>query len=254
MSVATHASYLAMRTMRESIRQPGIEVGNIFIPLFFFAVIIGSVGNIAGNTFGVENFVAFQVPIAVLQAVAGASSVSGIAMVTDIERGYFDKLLLTPTSRWSIIFGRMLADFVRGGLFTPFVLVVGLAVGSGLATGVVGGAMIVLIGALFGGGFSGVGIAIALRTGSAQAAQAGFLLFFPLLFLAPAFAPLSIYQPWLRFIAELNPVTYILRGMRVLMTAGWDWEQIGYMFAATGGFAAFTTLLAVLALRRRAGG
>ena len=108
-----------------------------------------------------------------------------------------------------------------------------------------------LVGAMFGGGFSGIGIAIALRTGSAQAAQAGFLLFFPLLFLAPAFAPLSIYDDWLRFIAELNPVTYILRGLRVLMLEGWQWEEIGYMFAATGGFALVSTSLAVWTLIRR---
>ena len=253
MTLVAHSWFLAARAVRESLRQPGVEVGNIFIPLFFFAVIIGSVSSVAKSAFGVENFIAFQVPIAVLQAVAGAASVSGIAMVTDIERGYFDKLLLTPTSRWSIITGRMLADFMRGAVFTLVVLAIGLGVGSGLATGVAGGAMIVLVGALFAGGFSGIGIAIALRTGSAQAAQAGFLLFFPLLFLAPAFAPLSIYDPWLRFIAELNPVTYILRGLRVLMLEGWDWEQIGYMFAAAGGFAMVTTTMAVFTLRRRAG-
>lgn len=253
MTLVAHSYYLAVRAVRESLRQPGVEFGNIFIPLFFFAVIIGSVSNVAKSAFGVDNFIAFQVPVAVLQAVAGAASVSGIAMVTDIERGYFDKLLLTPTSRWSIITGRMLADFIRGALFTLLVLAIGLGVGSGLATGVAGGAMIVLVGALFAGGFSGIGIAIALRTGSAQAAQAGFLLFFPLLFLAPAFAPLSIYDPWLRFIAELNPVTYILRGLRVLMLEGWDWEQIGYMFAAAGGFALVTSTMAVFTLRRRAG-
>jgi len=252
MTLLMHSYYLAFRTMRESVRQPGVEVGNIFIPLFFFAVILGSVSSVARSAFGVENFTAFQVPIAVLQAVAGAASVSGIAMVTDIERGYFDKLLLTPVSRWSIITGRILADFVRGALFTLLVLAIGLAVGSGLATGVGGGIVIVFVGALFGGGFSGIGIAIALRTGSAQAAQAGFLLFFPLLFLAPTFAPLDIYEPWLRFIAQLNPVTYILRGLRALMLEGWVWEDIGYMLAATGGFAAVTTTLAVVTLRRRA--
>jgi ABC-2 type transport system permease protein len=140
---------------------------------------------------------------------------------------------------------------MRGALFTLLVVAIGLVVGSGLATGVSGGAMIVLVGALFGGGFSGIGISIALRTGSAQAAQAGFLLFFPLLFLAPAFAPLSIYSDWLRTIAELNPVTYILRGLRELMLSGWDWEQIGYMLAAVGGFTLVTTSTAVWALARR---
>ena len=48
-------------------------------------------------------------------------------------------------------------------------------------------------------------------------------------------------------------MTYILRGLRVLMLEGWDWEQIGYMFAAAGGFALVTSTMAVFTLRRRAG-
>ena len=48
---------------------------------------------------------------------------------------------------------------------------------------------------------------IALRTGSSQAAQAGFLLFFPLLFLSPAFAPKEIFSGWLEFLATINPVS-----------------------------------------------
>ena len=94
--VMTHARFLAARTIRESLRQPGVEVTNIFIPLFFLAVSTAAIGQVAGRAFGVDNYLGFQLPVAVLQAVAGSSSASGIAMVTDMERGYFDKLLLTP--------------------------------------------------------------------------------------------------------------------------------------------------------------
>ena len=74
----------------------------------------------------------------------------------------------------------------------------------------------------FGLAYSGIGMALALKTGSAQAAQLGFLIFFPLLFLSPAFAPKEFFAPWLEFLATINPVTYIVEGMRDLVLDGWD--------------------------------
>jgi ABC-2 type transport system permease protein len=104
---------------------------------------------------------------------------------------------------------------------------------------------------LFGLAYSGIGLAIALRTGSAQAAQTGFLIFFPLLFLSPAFAPKEFFADWLQFLATINPVTYILEGMRDLVLEGWDWSSLAAAFAAIGGLGAFTITLVLLALRSR---
>src|SRR5207248_6726046 len=92
----TNTYYLMIRALRESSRQPAIEVGNIFIPMFFFAITVGAIGEVAGRAFGVTNYVGFQMPVAILQGVAGSAGNAGIGTVTDIERGYFDKLLLTP--------------------------------------------------------------------------------------------------------------------------------------------------------------
>jgi ABC-2 type transport system permease protein len=94
-------------------------------------------------------------------------------------------------------------------------------------------------------------MAIALRTGSAQAAQAGFLIFFPLLFLSPAFAPKEFFAPWLEFLATINPVTYILQGMRHLILEGWSVESLAGALASILGLGAFTMSLALLALRSR---
>ena len=270
--VLIDARYLAMRAIRESLRQPGVEVTNIFIPLFFLAVSTGAIANFSERGFGVENYLAFQLPVAVLQAVAGSSAASGIAIVLDMERGYFDKLLLTPASRWSLIIGRVWADAVRAIFFATIMLVAALAAGSGMASGIPGAILILVIAGLFGGAYSGIGIFIAMRTGNAQAAQAGFLLFFPLLFMAPAFAPLAVFDDWLRIIATINPVTYIMEGMRGLVMEGYGWPvteggqmvfgpdgrpltkdppALHWAFVSLAGFSAVTMTLAVLALRAR---
>ena len=90
MDTARNTYYLMVRGLREAVRQPAIELTNIFIPMFFFAVTVGAIGNVAGRAFGVTNFLGFQMPVAILQAVAGTAGSAGLATVTDIERGYFD--------------------------------------------------------------------------------------------------------------------------------------------------------------------
>jgi ABC-2 type transport system permease protein len=172
-------------------------------------------------------------------------------MVTDIERGYFDKLLLTPASRTSLVLSRLIADGVRISILTVLIVFAGLLVGSGMESGPLGVLMLMLIGGSFGIAYSGIGLAIALRTGSAQAAQLGFLLFFPLLFLSPAFAPKEVFSPWLETVATFNPVTYILQGMRSLVLDGWDFRKLGEAFLAVGALGTLTMTLVFLALRSR---
>jgi ABC-2 type transport system permease protein len=189
--------------------------------------------------------------VAILQAVAGAAGASGLGMVTDIERGYFDKLLVTPTPRLALVLGRLAADGVRVMILTGLIMIAGLIAGSGMESGVLGFAVILLMGGAFGLAYAGIGVAIALKTGSAQAAQTGFLIFFPLLFLSPAFAPKEVFAGWLEFLATINPVTYILQGMRDLVIDGWGAKSLAGAFASISGLAAFTMTLVMLSLRSR---
>lgn len=250
MRTLTDAFWLAARSLRESRRQPAIELTNIFIPMFFFAVTVGAIGNVSARAFGIDNYTAFQMPVAIMQAVAGGGT-AGLGTVTDIERGYFDKLLLTPTPRLSLVLGRLAADGVRVTVLTTLIMIAGLIAGSGMEAGVGGFIVVLLMAFTFGIAYSGIGLAIALRTGSVQAAQTGFLLFFPLLFLSPAFAPKEVFDGWLEFCATMNPVTYIIEGMRSLVLDGWETDKLVGAFASIAGFAVFTMLLVVGALRSR---
>ncbi len=249
--IAQDTFTLMRRSLRETIRQPGFELQNIFIPLFFFAVTTGAIGGVSAKAFGVDNYAAFQMPVAILQGIAGAASVSSFGMVTDIERGYFDKLLLTPTPRLSLVLGRLVADGVRVMMLTMLITTIGLVFGTGMEAGPLGFVVIVLLGGMFGVAYAGIGLSIALRTGNAQASQAGFLIFFPLLFLSPAFAPKSVFAGWLKFLATVNPVTYILEGMRSLVLNGWEWDKLAYACCSIAGLGAFTLTLTMLALRYR---
>lgn len=251
MRLLTDTYWLTGRSLRESSRQVPLEFGNLFIPIFFFAVTVGAIGNVASRGFGVENYVAFQLPVAILNGVAGAAGSSGLALVTDIERGYFDKLLLTPAPRLSLVLGRLTSDAIRLTVLSTIILVAGLITGSGMESGPAGALTILVMSALFGLAYSSVGVAIALKTGSAQAAQMSFLLFFPLLFLSPAFAPKEVFAGWLQFLATINPVTYIIEGQRDLVLDGWDMRSLAAAFGSIAGLGALTLTMVYLGLRSR---
>ena len=160
---------LTLRSLREVVRQPAFEIQNYFIPLFFFAVTVGALGNVSARAFGVENYQGFQMPVAILQGAAGGASFSALAMVTDIERGYFDKLLLTPTPRISLVLGRLFGDGIRVVIITAVILFVGFIFGMGLEAGIPGYIAIPVPAGPFGLAYAGFGLSPGLRTGSPPA-------------------------------------------------------------------------------------
>src|SRR5215213_3967775 len=91
---------LTLRALKESMRQPAIQLVTVFLPLLFFVVAVGTLGPVADH-FGVSDYTGFQLPVALLLGAAGAGSASGLGMASDIETGYFEKLLLTPAPRLS---------------------------------------------------------------------------------------------------------------------------------------------------------
>ena len=126
---------------------------------------------------------AFQIPVSLVFAVSSATS--GLAMVTDIDIGYLDKLLAAPIRRTALVWGRLAADLVRGVVVSVLVLAVGFAFGARVEVRVSGVVLLILLSALWGVAYAGIAIAIALKTKNVQTTNASFIIFFPLLFLTP---------------------------------------------------------------------
>lgn len=141
---------VAKRAMRAIPREPEAFVPALFIPAFFFIVNIGALQDLTESVPGADDFSYrnFQLPTAIIFAVTGISRAS--ALVTDIQTGYFDRLLLSPARRLPLLLGLMVADFLLVvGLCLP-VMLLGLVVGVSFGTGILGVLLFVLIGALWG--------------------------------------------------------------------------------------------------------
>jgi ABC-2 type transport system permease protein len=238
---------LGRRSVREVVRYPEATIPTLFIPLFFLAVNVGQVSKTFPKTTPFlegQGYVAFQMPVSLMFAVATATS--GLALVTEIDLGYFDKLLVAPIRRSSIIFGRLAADLVRGLAGSTVVLLAALGLGAHMKTGVPGAVVLVVLAALFGVGYAGFGILVALRTRNVQATNTSFLLFFPLLFLTPNFVPFDRLTPLMETLARVNPVSYVIEGLRSLVIQGWDLDKLG---ACVGVILVMGILLTGLSLR-----
>ncbi|HEX8073408.1 MAG TPA: ABC transporter permease [Thermoleophilaceae bacterium] len=223
----TEVALLGRRAVREVVRMPEATIPTLFIPLFFLAVNIGQVSKTFPDTTPFlegQGYAAFQIPVSLMFAVCTAAS--GLALVTEIDLGYFDKLLVAPIRRSSIIFGRLAADLVRGLGVAFLVLLVGLAFGVEIKSGVLGAGALVVMSALWGVAYAGIGILVALHTRNVQATNASFLVFFPLLFLTPNFVPFDRLTGLMEALARANPVSYVIEGLRSLVLNGWVWDKL----------------------------
>jgi ABC-2 type transport system permease protein len=245
----TEVLLLGRRSVREILRFPEATIPVLFIPLFFLAVNIGQVSETFPSSTPFlegQSYVAFQLPVSLLFAVATA--ISGLALVTEIDLGYFDKLLVAPIRRSSIIFGRLAADLVRGLGGSTVVLLAGLAFGAHMESGVLGAIVLVVLSALFGVAYAGFGILVALRTRNVQATNTSFILFFPLLFLTPNFVPFDRLTPLMEALARANPVSYVIEGLRSLVIEGWVLDKLALcvlVIVAMGGVLTALSLRAI---------
>jgi ABC-2 type transport system permease protein len=244
---------LGRRAVIRTARQPANVVFPLIFPMLLLAVNAGGLKaatNLPG--FPTDSFLAFALAVPFVQGALIATINANVELARDIQTGFLNRLALTPVRGLVLLVGQL------GGLLTialvqgVFYLAVGLAFGVRLASGVGGGAMLLLLEAVIALGFSALGSWAALRTGSTEAVQGLFPVFFVFLFLSSMNMPRNLIQAdWFRWVATVNPVSYLIEAVRSLVIEGWNWEAIGLGFAAAGGLSIVGFALATHALWRR---
>ena len=151
-----------------------------------FGALFESVKHLPG--FPTDNYFEYLAPAAVLMTTVPGIANAAVGLATDFQSRYLYKLLTMPVSIGSIMAGRLLADGARLFLQAGVVLLLAIALGAQIASGVAGALLILLIGTLFGIVTFGVLTAnLALKTKDPQAVQAIFPMAFLLIFLTTAY-------------------------------------------------------------------
>ena len=251
MSATSQGWVLAQRALREIRRTPDATFPALFIPLFFLVVNVGQ----AGNVFPAEttpflrgqSYAGFQLPSSILLAASFGSA--SLFLVEDIERGYFDKLRVTPISRTAIVLGRLVAEAAKGVVFALVLLLLALPFDVHVESGVLGWVLLPLFAAGWAVVYAGFMQLIALKTRSAAATQSGSMLFFPLLFLTPNFVPRELLTRPMEIAATGNPVTYIMEAIRSLILDDVRWAVIGRGAAVLAAASLLMVFLSVRMIR-----
>jgi ABC-2 type transport system permease protein len=244
---------LARRSVIRTLRQPAMVVPSIVFPLMLLAINssgLDSATQIPG--FPTNSYFEFALAIAFVQGALFSANSAGTNVANDIETGFLNRLSLTPLRRVALMMGQ-LAGIVALGLIQALTFLgVGVLFGAGIAAGVGGAVVIVLLSLTISLAFGCIGAFVALRSGTGEAVQGVFPLFFAALFLSSMALPRDLIEiGWFQTVATYNPVSYMLEGIRSLVIIGWDGEALALGFACAGGLALLALAAASSALRTR---
>jgi ABC-2 type transport system permease protein len=244
---------LGRRAVIRTARQPANVVFPLIFPMLLLAVNAGGLKaatNLPG--FPTNSFLAFALAVPFVQGALLATINANVEFARDIQTGFLNRLALTPVRSLVLLFGQL------GGLMTialvqaVFYLAVGLAFGVRLESGIGGAALLLVLEAVIALAFAAFGSWAALRTGSTEAVQGLFPVFFVFLFLSSMNMPRNLIEAdWFRWVATVNPVSYLIEAVRSLVIEGWNWEAIGLGFAVAGGMSVIGFALAARALWTR---
>ena len=244
---------LGRRSVVRTVRQPANVVGPLIFPMLLLAV---NSGGLKAETrlpgFPTNSFVAFALAVPFIQGALFATMNTGTDLARDIQTGFLNRLSLTPMRGIALLCGQ-LGGVVVLSLVQAFVyLTVAFIVGVRPEAGAGGVALLFGFAALVGLGFGALGAFAALRTGSGEAVQSLFPVFFVFLFISSMNIPRNLIAvTWFRDAATANPVSYLIEAVRSLIITGWDSEALALGFGIAATIAVVALALASWALRVR---
>ena len=232
-----------------------VTVQSVMFVLLFAYVFGGSIA-VAGSSYR-----EFLLPGIMVQTMVFASAVVAMGLTNDLQKGIVDRLKSLPIPRASVLVGRSISSLIHSSIGIAVMGVTGLLVGWRIRTGVVDATLGFLLLLMFGFAMVWLGIWVGSLMRTVEAVQGlMFTVMFPLTFVANTFAPTENMPPWLRVVAEWNPVSALTQACRELWgnapqaPAGAAWPLQHPVLMSVAWAIVLTALFAPLALtafRRR---
>lgn len=210
-------------------REPFSMAFNLLNPIILLIFMGGAFQGLARDFAG-GDYRAYLLPGVLALTAFGNSLAGGIPLLFDKENGFLSRLMSAPVTRASILVGRFLAVNINTMLQCSIILLLGLLFGIQIATGVTGALALLLITLLLGFGVTIISLVLAfiLENHGDFFAILGITAL-PLTFLSSAFVPVASLPAWMRFLAQVNPMTYAVDGMRALALSGWNGAVLARM-------------------------
>jgi len=242
---------LVRRALNEIARVPGAAIPGVLAPTIFMlglTAVFSKVTELRG--FGsVDAYLAFILPVGLLQGAGFTGAATGVNLARDMEQGWFDRLLLAPQSRPLLLAGIVASASLRSLMPATVLLLVGFAFGvpfPGVGHLALSAALVMTLAAAA----ACYATLVALRFRTQQAAPLMQIGAFVAVLFTTAYAPAALLQPWMRTIADLNPVTKVLEGVRQGFVGPVTWATTWPAIVAAAGLLLVLGALAVRGMRR----
>ena len=215
MRAVTDSLVIMKRQLLQLTRVPEVLIFNTIQPVMFvllFRYVFAGLG--AGIKGG---YVQLLMPGIFVQTVTFTLAATAQGMAQDMERGLIDRFRSLPISRVAVVAGRTLGDGILNIVVIAVMGTAGYVVGWRPTSGLLKISLGFLMLLLFGYALSWAGIFAGLIAKDARVvANISFLFTFPLTFLSNAFASTTTMPKALQYVAEWNPVSTMVAGVRQL--------------------------------------
>jgi ABC-2 type transport system permease protein len=202
-------------------RQKSRVIGVIASPLLFWVVIGSGFGSSfrSGNAAGQQHYLDYFYPGALIMIVLFTSIFTMMSVIEDRKEGFLLSVLTAPVPRSAIVLGKVLGgttlSAIQGLIFLAFAPLVGVHLT------LTSFFWVVVVVFLVSFSLTALGFAIAWPMDSNQAFHAIINLFLiPLWLLSGSLFPLSGASGWMRVLMEINPLTYGVEALRMLLYPG----------------------------------
>ena len=233
--------------MKKFFRNKMESIGSLLQPLLWLMIFSVGMSSFMSDTNMPYSYLTFVLPGMIGFTLVSACINGGTSWINDKTNGIIKTYQVAPISRFSPLIANILSIFSKALLQGIVIIVVGLILGATLKLSVVGFILSIVLIGLFIFAFSGVALYFASKSPNSSAYHMVIFIFqMPLLFLSNALYSLNTLPTVLKVFANLNPMTYLISGIRMLL---FDSVQISLsslivQIVVLAGFAIFGLLIA----------
>jgi ABC-2 type transport system permease protein len=245
-SVLTLAEF-ELRKIRHDSSQIWLRSVQPALWLLVFGTVFSSIRAIPTGSY---SYLQFETPGVLAQSVMFVAIFYGINVVWERDLGLLNKLFSTPAPRSAIVLGKALSAGVRGIFQAIAVLALALVMRINISLNPLDLLGVFCVTIMFGMCFSSLSMCLAplFRTRE-RMMGIGQAITMPLFFASNAIYPIELMPDWLKVIANINPLSYVVDAMRALLITG-DLSRLPMDILAISLATIILIVLASLSFRR----
>ena len=216
--VITKSYVLAEMEARKLMHDPTELISRAVQPILWLGIFGEALSKVRAIPTQGFTYLQFITPGILTQSVVFVAIFYGLYIIMDRDTGILQKLLVTPTPRIALVWGKMISAGLRGLTMAVVVVVFALILGVHLNISILSILGIILIVMLGAAVFTGLSMIIASIVKTRERFMGiGQVITLPLFFASNAIYPISIMPGWMQVVANINPLSYMVNGLRVLM-------------------------------------